>query len=505
MGLFADTDGQFHRAVDIVQSLPKGGPVQTSYEEKLWLYSLYKQATEGDISMTRPGMLDILGKAKWDAWNKQKGIDKKEAKRSYVDALLKILRKHGSLQGSQTHIIELESFDADIGSNETFPPRPTSPASSSSSYHSSQASPLAQPSPPEYNMLPPDPLLPPPDVAEDIVPPSALNSSHRSLLNLSLSQSQQSHSHSHSHSIPQPSIIEGVGGNRTNNVSHIGSRSHSLAGGPGAGTGRSSAQGDRDRDRQTGGSIHSFRQNQHNYSTSSLRNPNLSQQQQQGSYSPGLPAVSDFIHIHTPEMPPSIPSPYLGVHNQQQHIHGQTPITTYPSRLPGPGSSSTFNTQAAIPLNLSINLQNIQTSLSALHERLSMLERNQSIILRKNERKKQWFWNTTEEDELDQLEENELQHNNNNINRNSTSQRVRDLSDNSSHITVTRVKRRRGKLSVRVMWYLLTAVRRALVDVTIGSIIILASIIVLGGGWRRARWTLGVLQARFQRYLLDGL
>jgi hypothetical protein len=28
-------------------SLPKGGPVQTSYEEKLWLYSLYKQGTCG--------------------------------------------------------------------------------------------------------------------------------------------------------------------------------------------------------------------------------------------------------------------------------------------------------------------------------------------------------------------------------------------------------------------------------------------------------------------------
>ena len=46
-------------------------------------------ATEGDISMPRPGMLDMLGRAKWDSWNKQKGIKKGEAKRQYVAALIK--------------------------------------------------------------------------------------------------------------------------------------------------------------------------------------------------------------------------------------------------------------------------------------------------------------------------------------------------------------------------------------------------------------------------------
>lgn len=35
-------------------------------------------------------MLDLLGKAKWDAWNRQKGIDKAQAKRLYVSALVKV-------------------------------------------------------------------------------------------------------------------------------------------------------------------------------------------------------------------------------------------------------------------------------------------------------------------------------------------------------------------------------------------------------------------------------
>lgn len=64
-------------------------------EEMLLVYSLFKQASVGDVntgrtasrgaaamfsrrsdgsvSAARPGMLDFTGKAKWDAWEKQKG------------------------------------------------------------------------------------------------------------------------------------------------------------------------------------------------------------------------------------------------------------------------------------------------------------------------------------------------------------------------------------------------------------------------------------------------
>ena len=37
------TDAKFLYAVGIVQKLPKTGPVMTTYEDKLMLYSLYKQ------------------------------------------------------------------------------------------------------------------------------------------------------------------------------------------------------------------------------------------------------------------------------------------------------------------------------------------------------------------------------------------------------------------------------------------------------------------------------
>ncbi len=50
----------------------------------LTLYALYKQATGGDVSGTRPGMLDIKGRAKHDAWTAQKGLTREQAMEAYV-------------------------------------------------------------------------------------------------------------------------------------------------------------------------------------------------------------------------------------------------------------------------------------------------------------------------------------------------------------------------------------------------------------------------------------
>lgn len=48
------------------------------------LYGLYKQATVGDCNTSKPGMLDFVGKAKWDAWNQFKGIKSSEAMELYI-------------------------------------------------------------------------------------------------------------------------------------------------------------------------------------------------------------------------------------------------------------------------------------------------------------------------------------------------------------------------------------------------------------------------------------
>lgn len=81
---------QFEKAVSIVQSMPKDGPVKPSQNDQLTFYGLYKQATVGDVNTTRPGMLDIVGKSKWDAWDKLRGKSSDEAKQEYVQTLLTV-------------------------------------------------------------------------------------------------------------------------------------------------------------------------------------------------------------------------------------------------------------------------------------------------------------------------------------------------------------------------------------------------------------------------------
>jgi carboxylesterase len=50
----------------------------------LELYALYKQATVGDVTGDRPGMLDLRGRAKYDAWARRKGLTADAAMTAYV-------------------------------------------------------------------------------------------------------------------------------------------------------------------------------------------------------------------------------------------------------------------------------------------------------------------------------------------------------------------------------------------------------------------------------------
>ena len=50
----------------------------------LKLYALYKQATAGDNAEKKPGFSDMVGRAKWDAWNQLKGTDRPAAMQQYV-------------------------------------------------------------------------------------------------------------------------------------------------------------------------------------------------------------------------------------------------------------------------------------------------------------------------------------------------------------------------------------------------------------------------------------
>lgn len=55
----------------------------------LEMYALYKQATVGDVTGDRPGMMDIKGRAKYDAWAKKKGTSRDGAMEQYIAVVAK--------------------------------------------------------------------------------------------------------------------------------------------------------------------------------------------------------------------------------------------------------------------------------------------------------------------------------------------------------------------------------------------------------------------------------
>ena len=76
----------FKAAQDRVQKLS----ARPDNSALLELYSLYKQATEGDVKGDRPGGFDFKAKAKFDAWAKRKGMASEAAMRAYVDLVTKL-------------------------------------------------------------------------------------------------------------------------------------------------------------------------------------------------------------------------------------------------------------------------------------------------------------------------------------------------------------------------------------------------------------------------------
>ena len=62
-----------------------------SNDTLLELYSLYKQGKFGDNNEKRPGLLDIKGRKKHEAWANLKGMDKDDAQKKYIELVKSLL------------------------------------------------------------------------------------------------------------------------------------------------------------------------------------------------------------------------------------------------------------------------------------------------------------------------------------------------------------------------------------------------------------------------------
>ena len=79
----SDLKSRFDKAVTESKSLPEKPDNMTL----LKIYALYKQASSGDVDGKRPGFTDMVGRAKWDAWNGLKGTSADDAMQQYIDLI----------------------------------------------------------------------------------------------------------------------------------------------------------------------------------------------------------------------------------------------------------------------------------------------------------------------------------------------------------------------------------------------------------------------------------
>ena len=79
----SDLKARFDEAVANSKTLSERPDNQTL----LKIYSLYKQATEGDNEEAKPGFTDIVARAKWDAWKKLADTSADDAMQQYIDLI----------------------------------------------------------------------------------------------------------------------------------------------------------------------------------------------------------------------------------------------------------------------------------------------------------------------------------------------------------------------------------------------------------------------------------
>lgn len=81
---------EFEKAQTDIKKLTE----RPSNEELLNLYAYFKQASEGDVSGSRPGVFKVKDRAKYDAWDAKKGMGEEDARSSYVNLVNELLGKY---------------------------------------------------------------------------------------------------------------------------------------------------------------------------------------------------------------------------------------------------------------------------------------------------------------------------------------------------------------------------------------------------------------------------
>lgn len=80
------TSSRFEQAGMAAKSLPQ----RPDNDTLLQLYALFKQGSTGDVKGDKPGFFDFVAVAKYEAWEKLKGLSQEDAMNQYVELVIKL-------------------------------------------------------------------------------------------------------------------------------------------------------------------------------------------------------------------------------------------------------------------------------------------------------------------------------------------------------------------------------------------------------------------------------
>jgi diazepam-binding inhibitor (GABA receptor modulating acyl-CoA-binding protein) len=81
-----EINSRFEQAAAAAKSLPE----KPDNDTLLQLYALFKQGSAGDVSGDKPGFFDFVAAAKYEAWEKLKGLSADDARNQYIDLVRKL-------------------------------------------------------------------------------------------------------------------------------------------------------------------------------------------------------------------------------------------------------------------------------------------------------------------------------------------------------------------------------------------------------------------------------
>lgn len=82
------TTTAFDQATQDIQTLAE----RPDNDTLLQLYALYKQGSEGDIQGNKPGFFDFVGTAKYESWERLRGMPLETAQKNYVTLVKQLLQ-----------------------------------------------------------------------------------------------------------------------------------------------------------------------------------------------------------------------------------------------------------------------------------------------------------------------------------------------------------------------------------------------------------------------------